>query len=50
MRRPHKAEIASQTVCAWIDTLGVDMFVDANKSAGALARVPATPPRHKVAR
>jgi hypothetical protein len=50
MRRPYKAEIASQTVCAWIDTLGVDMIVDANNSAKALTRAPATPPPHKVAR
>ena len=33
----NKADIASQTVRAWIDTQGVDMIVDANNSAVALA-------------
>lgn len=33
----NKADIASQTVRAWIDTQAVDMIVDANNSAVALA-------------
>ena len=33
----NKADVASQTVRAWIDTQGVDMIVDANNSAVALA-------------
>lgn len=33
----NKTDIASQTVRAWIDTQGVDMIVDANNSAVALA-------------
>jgi branched-chain amino acid transport system substrate-binding protein len=33
----NKTDVASQTVRAWIDTEGVDMIVDANNSAVALA-------------
>ena len=33
----NKTDVASQTARAWIDTQGVDMIVDANNSAVALA-------------